>query len=107
MVLNGALQEMLTQGSGFMFLSEWPLAEMETLITKWTTDLGCALHHEARSGGRRKPHCHIHADGLGKGPWMMTLVFCFYYYFLKDKKPRILSVESPSFANMAHRHTKH
>lgn len=35
---------MLTQGSGFMFLSEWPLAEMETLITKWTTDLGCALH---------------------------------------------------------------
>lgn len=35
---------MLTQGSGFIFLSEWPLAEMGTLITKWTTDLGCALH---------------------------------------------------------------
>lgn len=41
---RNSLEHHAHTGSGFMFLSEWPLAEMETLITKWTTDLGWALH---------------------------------------------------------------
>ena len=40
------------------------LLELNSLPTSWF-----CWSHEARSGGRRKPHCHIHADGLGKGPW--------------------------------------
>lgn len=40
------------------------LLELNSVPTSWFY-----WNHEAGGGGRRKPHCHIHAEGLGKGPW--------------------------------------